>query len=113
MKINPKVFNGIFRRLNYYDESTENYSLLVEEIIEISPAYNADKSSAKLRKARKQKEGLPKPEPQPYPQHEPEQSYDREHSVELCDYVQVPTMHKKKTSYVDELDPIDYIKRNT
>lgn len=57
-KINPKMLNKIFKKLTFYSDSShedvENYSLVVEEIIDISPAYNADKSG-KQKKSRKKK----------------------------------------------------------
>lgn len=57
-KINPKQLNNIFKRLTFNNERDheefENYCLVVEEIIDISPAYNADKSG-KPKKARKSK----------------------------------------------------------
>ena len=52
-KINPKMLNNIFKRLTFYSdrerEEIENYSLIVEEIIDISPSYNSDKSAKKKK----------------------------------------------------------------
>jgi hypothetical protein len=59
-KINPKQLNTIFKRLSSNlqneHEEMENYCLLVEEIIDISPAYNADKSSRQKKSKKKKKE---------------------------------------------------------
>lgn len=58
-RINPKTLNNIFKKLTYqFDrdhEESENYSLIVEEIIDISPAYNADKAGKEKKKGRKKK----------------------------------------------------------
>ena len=52
--------NSIFRRLTSFQERekefTENCNLLVEEILEISPAYNADKENKGRRKKKKVEE---------------------------------------------------------
>jgi hypothetical protein len=59
IRINPKLLNGIFRRLTSFQEREkdifENYNLIVEQVLEISPAYNADKEK-KGRKKRKMEE---------------------------------------------------------
>lgn len=57
IKINPKILNSIFKRLTYYtdrdQEDVENYCILVEEILDISPAYNAEKGGAKNKRNKK------------------------------------------------------------
>jgi hypothetical protein len=47
------MFNVIFKRLTSFQEKEkdnfENYNLIVEEILEISPAYNPDKEKRKKK----------------------------------------------------------------
>lgn len=60
IKINPKMLNLIFKKLTSFNDKEkdffENYNLLVEEILEISPAYNADKEGKVRRKKKKVEE---------------------------------------------------------
>ena len=53
------MLNNIFKRLTFYSdrdhEEIENYSLIVEEIIDISPSYNSDKNGKKKKEPKKKK----------------------------------------------------------
>lgn len=115
IRINPKLLNSIFRRLTSFDEREkdvfENYNLIVEQVLEISPAYNADKEK-KGRKRRKTDIQV-----------EEEEAEKIEHEVQIPilpqddsppDY-ETLRFHKKKTSYVsnvDGLDPVAYLNRS-
>jgi uncharacterized membrane protein len=58
IKINPKILNNIFKRLTSNTEKEkdyiENYNVLVEQILDISPAYNADKEGKSKKKKKKE-----------------------------------------------------------
>ena len=68
IRINPKNLNIIFRKLTAFGdrerEYLQSYNLLVEEILEISPAYNAG-SEGKARKGRPKRERAVREEPPP------------------------------------------------
>ena len=119
-RINPKVLNVLFKKLTSFQdrdkEYFENYNLLVEEILEISPAYNADKDKTKRKKKRKQEEEPPaemefrEESNNANEGNQPIQSLPPEESPP-----EFPVLGKKPTSYVENLnglDPVAYL-RNT
>lgn len=115
IRINPKLLNGIFRRLTSFQEREkdlfENYNLIVEQVLEISPAYNADKD----KKGRKRRKTEPDPKdpdyaPIPEPEHHPILPEESPPEYETLRF------QKKKTSYVsnvDGLDPVAYFNRSS
>lgn len=52
--MNVKVFNSIFKKLTTFNEKEkdyyQNYNLIVEETLEISPSYNPDKDKRKKKR---------------------------------------------------------------
>lgn len=116
IRINPKLLNLIFRKLTSFQDKEkdyfENYNLVVEEILEISPAYNADKDK-RARKRRRPEE------PQPHRDEESNNAPDQPINSLLPEDSppEFPAIHfrKKQTSYVsnvDGLDPVAYYNRN-
>lgn len=116
IRINPKLLNLIFRKLTSFQDKEkdyyENYNLIVEEILEISPAYNADKDKRKKKRKPEQPEPLKDyesnnaPDPQPINSLLPEDSPPEFPPINF---------RKKQTSYVsnvDGLDPVAYYNRN-
>jgi hypothetical protein len=116
IKINPRLLNGIFRRLTSFEDREkdvfENYNLVVEQVLEISPAYNADKD----KKGRKRRKTSPEPQPQP---ERPEQQLPLPPILPVEDSppeYETLRFQKKKTSYVsnvDGLDPLAYLNRSS
>lgn len=116
IRINPKLLNLIFRKLTSFQEKEkeyyENYNLIVEEILEISPAYNADKDK-RGRKKRKE-------EPAPAKDEDSNNAQDVQPINSLLPEESPPefpaiNFRKKQTSYVsnvDGLDPVAYYNRN-
>lgn len=87
----------------------DNYNLIVEQILEISPAYNADKEKGRKRhKADVVEEDIEKREYVPQIPILPQEDSPPEYET--------LRFHKKKTSYVsnvDGLDSVTYLNRST
>ena len=111
-RINPKILNILFKKLTSFQdrdkEYFENYNLLVEEILEISPAYNADKENKKKRKKRKVEQEPPSedyrdPDSNVHEGNQPIQSLPPPEESPS----EFPAMRKKPTSYVENLNGLD------
>lgn len=90
----------------------ENYNLVVEQVLEISPAYNADKDKKNGRKRRKT---ASEPEEMLQKAEEPQNILILPPDDSPPDYETI-RFQKKKTSYVsnvDGLDPVAYLNRST